>query len=312
MLILDHEVPYSDSDDWLNWTRERRREMPFGWPEPGERRTGADGGRVRAPRTARSTSTRWPSRSRWRCVGSSGATGSSSRRTSTVLKMMFFFRHELQMMLERSRIPGHPGPRRHGDEEPTGDTRLVTLLWPESRVVPSRPENVPRFLEGRYGGAPRLGGCRLMVSVLGLGTTGWGAHQELGDVDAEARPARLRSRSTPGVNLFDTAETYGERALRGDARRGPWPAPSTRPSSRRRPSSASAASRRDRPVSATHHRQFCEGSLEQLKTDRIDLLRCTGGTGPCPSRRRSPLWRRSSSDGKVGYIGVSNWSAWHR
>ena len=61
MLILDHEVPYNDADNWLNWTRERRREFPLGGPSretvepvPMAPSTSSEDGL--------SMSTRWPSR----------------------------------------------------------------------------------------------------------------------------------------------------------------------------------------------------------------------------------------------------------
>ena len=56
----------------------------------------------------------------------------------------------------------------------------------------------------------RLGGSDLMVSVLGLGTTGWGAHQEFGEVDAEGARRQVAIALDAGINLFDTAETYGD------------------------------------------------------------------------------------------------------
>jgi SAM-dependent methyltransferase len=42
-LVLDSEVPYSEGWGWEYWIKERRRTLPEPWPEPGERRLGADG-----------------------------------------------------------------------------------------------------------------------------------------------------------------------------------------------------------------------------------------------------------------------------
>src|SRR5512134_526808 len=113
----------------------------------------------------------------------------------------------------------------------------------------------------------RLGSSDLMVSVLGLGTTGWGAHREFGDVDAGGAARQVATALDAGVNLFDTAETYGDgrcESLLGEAL-GP---------------------RRDDAIIATkvffgasgtlggpglsrrHVVASCEASLRRLRTDR--------------------------------------------
>jgi aryl-alcohol dehydrogenase-like predicted oxidoreductase len=156
----------------------------------------------------------------------------------------------------------------------------------------------------------RLGNSDLEVSVLGLGTTGWGAHREFGDVDADGAARQVAMALDAGVNLFDTAETYGNgrcEEMIGEAL-GP---------------------RRDEAVIATktffgiggepdgigltgrNIRYSCEGSLRRLGTDRIDLLQMHGWDGTVALEETLSALEGLVSDGKVRYVGVSNWSAWH-
>jgi aryl-alcohol dehydrogenase-like predicted oxidoreductase len=112
------------------------------------------------------------------------------------------------------------------------------------------------------------------------------------------------------MNLFDTAETYGdgrcEEAL-----------------------GAALGSRRDEAVIATkvffgttgkpndlglsrrHIIQCCEGSLRRLQTDHLDLLQMHGWDGRTPLEETLTALDALIQAGKVRYIGVSNWSAWH-
>ena len=126
-----------------------------------------------------------------------------------------------------------------------------------------------------------LGPSGLIVSVLGLGTTGWGAHAEFGDVDAEGARRQVAMALDAGIDLFDTAETYGDgrcEEMLGEA----------------------LGARRDDAVIATKvffgtgeepgdvglsRRRLiatCEGSLRRLKTDRIDILQMHGWDGTVP------------------------------
>jgi aryl-alcohol dehydrogenase-like predicted oxidoreductase len=156
----------------------------------------------------------------------------------------------------------------------------------------------------------RLGDSGLLVSVLGLGTTGWGAHEEFGRVDPAAARRQVDVALDAGVNLFDTAETYGSgrcEEVLGEA----------------------LGSRRDRAVIATkvfwgtgggpndfglsrHHLiRTCEASLRRLRTDHLDLLQMHGWDGLVPLEETLSALDTLVSSGKVRYVGVSNWSAWH-
>lgn len=156
----------------------------------------------------------------------------------------------------------------------------------------------------------QLGRSGLTVSVLGLGTTGWGAHSEFGQVDLDGATRQVGMALDAGVNLFDTAETYGDgrcEEMLGEA----------------------LGSRRDEAVIATkvffgvtglpndlglsrrHILQSCEGSLRRLKTDYLDVLQMHGWDGMTPLEETLSALDALIGSGKVRYVGVSNWSAWH-
>lgn len=156
----------------------------------------------------------------------------------------------------------------------------------------------------------QLGRSGLMVSALGLGTTGWGAHAEFGEVDTKGANRQVGMALDAGINVFDTAETYGNghcESVLGEA----------------------LGSRRDQAVIATkvffgieggpndlglsrrHLIHSCEGSLRRLKTDYLDILQMHGWDGLVPLEETLSALDALVQAGKVRYIGVSNWSAWH-
>ncbi len=156
----------------------------------------------------------------------------------------------------------------------------------------------------------RLGRDGPQVSVLGLGTTGWGAHPEFGTVDATGAARQVAEALDHGINLFDTAETYGDGACE-------------------RMLGAALGPRRHEAVIATkvffgvsgesdetglsrrHVITMCEGSLRRLKTDYIDILQMHGWDGLVPIEETLEACESLVQRGKVRFVGVSNWSAWH-
>src|SRR5262245_41368319 len=156
----------------------------------------------------------------------------------------------------------------------------------------------------------RLGRTGPTVSVLGVGTTGWGAHREFGEIGLDGAIRQVGSALDSGINLFDTAETYGDgrcEEMLGVAVR----------------------SRRDEAILATkvffgtselpddvglsrrHIIRSCEGSLRRLNTDAIDILQMHGWDGIVPLEETLSALDELVRSGKVRHVGVSNWSAWH-
>jgi aryl-alcohol dehydrogenase-like predicted oxidoreductase len=67
----------------------------------------------------------------------------------------------------------------------------------------------------------------------------------------------------------------------------------------------------DLGLSRRHLMQCVEGSLRRLQTDRIDLLQMHGWDGRTPLEETLAALDDLVRAGKVRYVGVSNWSAWH-
>ena len=149
-----------------------------------------------------------------------------------------------------------------------------------------------------------------MVSVLGLGTTGWGAHAEFGEVDLDGAKRQVQVALDGGVNLFDTAETYGDgrceeilgEAL-GSRREDAVIATKVFFGTGEEPGDVGLSQRR---ILAT-----CEGSLRRLKTDHVDVLQMHGWDGTVALEETLSALDALVTSGKVRHVGVSNWSAWH-
>jgi aryl-alcohol dehydrogenase-like predicted oxidoreductase len=154
----------------------------------------------------------------------------------------------------------------------------------------------------------KLGRTGLKVSRLCLGTMNFGPHTSPQDSFA------IMDRALEaGINFFDTANVYGggrteeiigEWFAKGGGRRekvvlatkvyngpGDWPNTSR--------------------LSARHIRDACEASLRRLRTDFIDLYQMHHVDRDTPWEE---VWQAMDllvSQGKVIYVGSSNFAAWH-
>ena len=157
----------------------------------------------------------------------------------------------------------------------------------------------------------RLGRTGLKVSRICLGTMNFGPETE------EADAFRIMDRAVEvGINFFDTANVYGwgENKGRTETIIGRWLA---------------QGGRRDRIVlgtkvygpmfdwpnggrlSAYSIRRACEDSLRRLQTDRIDLYQMHHVDRDTPW---DEIWQAMEllvSQGKVLYVGSSNFAAWN-
>jgi aryl-alcohol dehydrogenase-like predicted oxidoreductase len=154
-----------------------------------------------------------------------------------------------------------------------------------------------------------LGRSGLQVSPLCLGTMNFGTQT------SEADSFAIMDRALDaGINFFDTANGYGggetEQILgrwfaQGGGRRekvvlatkvygdvaGNWP--------------------NDSKLSARHIRDACEASLRRLQTDHIDLYQMHHVDRTTPWEE---IWQAMDllvTQGKVVYVGSSNFAAWH-
>ena len=153
-----------------------------------------------------------------------------------------------------------------------------------------------------------LGRTGLRVSPLCLGTMNFGP-----ETDEATGHQIMDAALDAGINFFDTANVYGAReteqiigrwfAQGGERRekvvlatkvyggRDPWPNTSR--------------------LSALHIRQACEDSLRRLQTDHIDLYQMHHIDRDTPW---DEVWQAMDllvAQGKVLYVGSSNFAGWH-
>ena len=160
----------------------------------------------------------------------------------------------------------------------------------------------------------RLGASGLMVSTLTMGTMtigGKGFFAKVGDVGlAEAR-RQIDLCLDAGINLIDTADIYSEghsEEIVGEALAG------------RRPNNVLIATKarfatgpgpNDLGLSRMHLIQACEASLKRLQTDVIDLYQMHEWDGFTPVEETMEALDALIRQGKVRYVGCSNFSGWH-
>ncbi len=157
----------------------------------------------------------------------------------------------------------------------------------------------------------RLGRTGLRVSRLCLGTMNFGPFA------SEAESFSIMDRALElGINFFDTANVYGWRTGEGVTEQiiGHW--------------FAQGGGRRDRTVIATkvygkmgegpndgrlsayHIRRACEGSLRRLQTDHIDLYQMHHVDRETPWDEIWQAMEQLVREGKVLYVGSSNFAGW--
>jgi SAM-dependent methyltransferase len=126
-LVLDHDAPYHDEEVWPFWTREKRKELPGPWSEPGMRGTGSDGtdyklsGRLVDVDPLAQQVTMEMRGFMWR-------EGRLVQQDEHVIKMTVHFPYELKMMLERSGFVDVQMRGNLTDDEPTADTESIVYI----------------------------------------------------------------------------------------------------------------------------------------------------------------------------------------
>ncbi len=147
----------------------------------------------------------------------------------------------------------------------------------------------------------QLGSSGLNVSVVGIGCNNFGFR-----IDEEASAAVVSAAIAAGINLFDTAASYGASEERlGKAIVGhrdevviatKWPSP--------------FEATKHHPGSRHHIVRACEGSLQRLGTDYIDLYQMHRPDALTPIDETLHALDDLVSAGKVRYIGSSNFAGW--
>lgn len=158
----------------------------------------------------------------------------------------------------------------------------------------------------------QLGRSGVQVGRLGLGTMNFGQYTD--DMAAHAIMDRALDR---GINLFDTANIYGGRMGEGLAERiiGDWlagdPARRDRIVLATKVYGPTGPGRNAGRLTALHIRKACEDSLRRLRTDRIDLFQMHHIDRLTPWEETWQALELLTAQGKVLYIGSSNFAGWH-
>ena len=164
----------------------------------------------------------------------------------------------------------------------------------------------------------RLGKHGVLVSNLCLGTMNFGPYTSKEDSFA------IMDRALElGINFFDTADVYGRHVGPGTTEEiiGEWFAQG---GGRRdavvlatkvynpvsRDEFLPEPNRDIRSLSAYKISKHCEGSLERLRTDRIDMVHLVNVDRDCPWEETWTAFGSLIGQGKVVYVGSSNFAGW--
>lgn len=164
-----------------------------------------------------------------------------------------------------------------------------------------------------------LGNTGLKVSELCLGTMTFGSSfYNIANVDQDTANRMVARSWEAGINFFDTADvySYGEseeilgRAIRGSGikREAAIVATKVRSQMTQEPV-AGPGDVNNTGLSRHHIFAACEASLRRLGTDYIDLYQAHGWDVLTPIEETLRALNDLVRQGKVRYIGCSNWSA---
>ena len=157
-----------------------------------------------------------------------------------------------------------------------------------------------------------LGRSGLMVSVLTMGTMtfgGKGAFGKVGSTDVAGARRQIDMCVEAGVNFIDTADVYSNglsEEITGEVVRG------------RKDLLIATKARfnmgegpNNRGLSRYHLVNACEASLRRLGTEVIDLYQLHEWDGITPVEEMLEALDLLQRQGKVRYVGCSNFSGWH-
>ncbi|MBO9204463.1 MULTISPECIES: aldo/keto reductase [Niastella] len=160
-----------------------------------------------------------------------------------------------------------------------------------------------------------LGRSGLKVSTITLGTMtfgGAGKFASVGNIDVAQGRTIIDYCIDQGINLIDTANIYSaglSEEIIGEILHGKRPGNVLLASKARMPLGTGAPN--DEGFSRYHIIQECEKSLKRLRTDVIDIYYMHQWDGLTPLDEMLEALDTLVKQGKVRYIGSSNFSGWH-
>lgn len=161
-----------------------------------------------------------------------------------------------------------------------------------------------------------LGDTGLLVSTLCFGTMtfhgGTGLFKAIGSVDQAGADELIKASIDAGINFFDTADVYSE----GESEKTLGQSLKNLNISRKDVILATKVfgrmgpGRNDVGASRGHIMDSIDSSLRRLQTDHIDLYQIHGNDAITPIEETLRALDTLVQQGKVRYIGVSNWQSW--
>ena len=166
-----------------------------------------------------------------------------------------------------------------------------------------------------------LGDTGLLVSTICFGTmtfsgqsagTEAGIWKHIGDVNQVGADGLIKACIEAGVNFFDTADVYSD----GESEKMLGQSLKNLNIARKDVVIATKVygrvgpGRNDVGASRGHIMDAVEASLRRLQTDHIDLYQIHGNDAVTPVEETLRALDTLVNQGKVRYIGVSNWLAW--
>jgi len=161
-----------------------------------------------------------------------------------------------------------------------------------------------------------LGDTGLLVSTLCFGTMtfhgGTGLFRAIGTVDQAGAAALVKASIDAGINFFDTADVYSE----GESEKALGQSlknlniPRTEVVIATKVFGRTGPGRNDVGASRGHIMDAVDASLRRLQTDHIDLYQIHGNDAITPIEETLRALDTLVQQGKVRYIGVSNWLSW--
>jgi len=161
-----------------------------------------------------------------------------------------------------------------------------------------------------------LGNTGLLVSTLCLGTMtfhgGEGIWAAIGNTDQAGADELMKASIDAGINFFDTADVYsngGSETILGQSLKN-LKIPRKDVIIATKVFGRVGAGRNDVGASRGHIMDAVEASLRRLQTDHIDLYQIHANDTITPIEETLRALDTLVNQGKVRYIGCSNWQAW--
>lgn len=164
-------------------------------------------------------------------------------------------------------------------------------------------------MEYRFLGKSGLQVSRLCFGVMTFG--GQGGFEHIGNASEQEARRQIDICFEAGINIFDTSDMYSQGKSEEILARAIGPDRRDQAIIATKFFFRSGEGIHDIGASRRHIIQACEASLRRLKTDYIDLYQIHQFDALTPLEETLSTLNRLIEQGKVRYIGCSNFAGWH-